>query len=84
MSHEIATSLAVATATESTLLTSPAEPQLGARARIVVVDDEPLNSAELEAFLRSLGFQHVVAVAPGASTVQYTPRALSSSRRATE
>ena len=66
MSHEIATSLAVATATEATLLTSPAEPQLGARARIVVVDDEPLNSAELEAFLRSLGFQHVVAVAPGA------------------
>ena len=66
MSHEIATSLAVAAVTEPTLPTSPEEPQLSARARIVVVDDEPLNSAELEAFLRSLGFQHVVAVAPGA------------------
>jgi diguanylate cyclase (GGDEF)-like protein len=37
--------------------------------RVVIVDDEPLNSAELEAFLRSLGYRHVVTVAPGAETL---------------
>ncbi len=38
-------------------------------ARIAIVDDEPLNSAELEAFLRSLGYRHVVSVASGADTL---------------
>jgi len=42
--------------------------QAWARARIVIVDDEPLNSGALEAFLRSLGYQNVVTVVPDAGT----------------
>ena len=41
----------------------------GANARIVIVDEEPLNSAELEAFLRPLGYQHVVALTPAQATL---------------
>jgi diguanylate cyclase (GGDEF)-like protein len=35
-------------------------------ARIVIIDDEPLNAGDLEVFLRSLGYQQVAQVGPGA------------------
>ena len=39
-----------------------------AQARIVVIDDEPLNGQELVTFLQTLGYQRAVSVVPGVQT----------------
>jgi len=69
MSPDIATDFDVATTSGTDTLAMSEGAQACTAARIVIVDDEPLNSAELEAFLRSLGYRHVVTVAPGTDTL---------------
>ena len=57
-------------AAPATRLEADASPETGltaacADARVVIVDSEPLNSAALEAFLRSIGYRHVACQVPG-------------------
>ena len=68
MTPNTATTLGVASTPDPDALAAPENASACADARIVIVDDEPLNSTQLETFLGTLGYKHVVILAPGQAT----------------
>jgi diguanylate cyclase len=69
MNPEAALDPALAAGPDGLGLAASEHAQVRARARIAIVDAEPLTCAELEAFLRSLGYLQVVTVAPDADVL---------------